>query len=151
MTGAALPVTGAWAETIPVAQGQSAVEALARAAPGDTIHLAAGTFQGNLLAAVPGVTIEGDPGAVVEGSGNGDAIRLPAADVTIRGLRIRGSGLTLIDKNSGVFLDRTADRAQVTGNQFEENLISIYLDGPHDVVVRGNHIEGLRTLRRTER
>ena len=151
MTGAALPVTGAWAEMIPVAQGQSAVEALARAAPGDTVHLAAGTFQGDLVVAVPRITIEGDPGAVVQGSGTGDAVRVTAADVTIRGLRIRGSGLTLIDKNSGVFLDRTADRAQVTGNQFEENLISVYLDGPHDVVVRGNHIEGLRTLRRTER
>jgi nitrous oxidase accessory protein len=151
MTGAALPVTGAWAEMIPVAQGQSAVEALARAAPGDTVHLAAGTFQGDLVVAVPRITIEGDPGAVVQGSGTGDAVRVTAADVTIRGLRIRGSGLTLIDKNSGVFLDRTADRAQVTGNQFEENLISVYLDGPHDVVVRGNQIEGLRTLRRTER
>lgn len=147
LTGAA----GARAEIIQVTQGQSAVEALAHAAPGDTIHLARGIFQGDLVVAVPGVTIEGDPGAVVQGSGTGNAIRVTAPDVTIRGLTIRGSGLTLIDKDSGVFLDRNADRAQVVDNRFENDLISIYLDGPHDAVVRHNDIEGLRRLRRTER
>jgi nitrous oxidase accessory protein len=139
------------AEMTRVVQGQSAVLALARAAPGDTLHLAPGTFSGDLVAAAAGVTIEGEPGAVVLGSGTGDTIKVTAPDVTIRGLTIRGSGLSLIDKNSGVFLDRTADRAQVIDNRLEDNLISVYLDGPHDAVVRDNHIEGLRRLRRTER
>jgi nitrous oxidase accessory protein len=88
---------------------------------------------------------------VVQGSGTGDAIHVTAPDVTIRGLTIRGSGLSLIDKNSGVFIGRTADRAVVADNRLEENLISVYLDGPHDAIVRGNHIQGLRTMRRTER
>jgi nitrous oxidase accessory protein len=144
-------VTHARAVTIRVANGESAVQALSHAAPGDTLHLASGTFQGDLVLALPGVTIEGDPGAVVVGGGTGDAIRVTAPDATIRGLTIRGSGLSLIDKNSGVFLDRSADRAVVADNRFEDNLISIYLDGPRDAVVRGNQIQGLRTMRRTER
>jgi nitrous oxidase accessory protein len=151
MTGVVMPVAGTRAATIQVAQGESAVVALSHASQGDTLHLAAGVFQGDLVLDTPGLTVEGDPGAVVQGSGTGDAIRITATDVTVRGLTIRGSGLTLIDKNSGVFLDRTAHRAQVTNNRFEANLISIYLDGPADAVVRGNHIEGLSTLRRTER
>ncbi|MDR3530055.1 MAG: nitrous oxide reductase family maturation protein NosD [Rhodopila sp.] len=149
--GMALSVACARAATIEVANGQSAILALSRAAPGDTLHLAAGTFQGDVVVALPGLTIEGDPGAVVVGSGTGDAMRVTAPDVTIRGLTIRGSGMSLIDKNSGIFLDRTADRALVADNRLEDNLISVYLDGPHDAVVRDNHIQGLRTLRRTER
>ena len=60
-------------------------------------------------------------------------------------------GSALIDKDSGLFLDRGADRALVENNVFVDNLISVYLDGPHDVTVRANRIAGLRTLRRTER
>jgi nitrous oxidase accessory protein len=148
--GAALPAR-ARAEVIQVKEGQSVVQALSRAAPGDTLHLAAGTFHGDLVVDLPGLTIEGEPGAVVEGGGGGDAIRVNAPDVAIRGLTIRGSGLTLIDKNSGVFLDRTADRARVEDNLLEDNLIAVYLDGPHDAVVRGNRIQGLRRLRLSER
>ena len=132
-------------------QGESAVAALSRAAPGDTLHLGPGTFKGDLVVDVPRVTIEGEPGAVLQGSGTGNAIWVKAPDVTIRGLRIRGSGLTLIDKDSGVFVDRTADRARLENNVLQDNLIAIYLDGPHDAVVRGNRIQGLRTLRISER
>ena len=55
---------------------------------------------------------------------------MTAPDVVIRGLTIRGSGSTLIDKNSGVFVDRTADRARIENNILEDNLIAVYLDGP---------------------
>ncbi len=139
------------AETLLVTPGQSAAQALATAAPGDVIRLAAGVHPGDLVMDRPGVTLEGLPGAVVQGSGTSDAIRVEAPDVAIRGLTIRGSGLTLIDKDSAIFADRTAHRARIENNRFEDNLISIYLDGPHDVLVRGNHIQGLRTLRRSER
>jgi nitrous oxidase accessory protein len=57
----------------------------------------------------------------------------------------------LIDKNSGIFVDRSGDRARIEHNVFEDNLIAVYLDGPHDVVVADNRIQGLRSLRRTER
>ena len=104
-----------------------------------------------MVIGTPKVTIEGEPGAIVQGSGRGSAITINAPDVTLRRLTIRGSGLTLIDKNSGVFVDRAGDRAHIEGNVFEDNLISVYLDGPHDAIVRGNRIHGLERLRRTER
>ncbi len=105
-------------------QGESVVEALSRAKPGDTLHLVGGrTFDGDLTIGVPGLTIEGEPGAVLEGSGTGNAVSVKAADVTIRRLTIRGSGLSLIDKNSGVFVDRGGDRARIENNVLEDNLI----------------------------
>lgn len=147
----ALPAAGARADVLRVQPGESVVEALSRAAPGDTLRLSAGLFKGNLVIAAPGVTIEGEPGAVVEGDGTGNAIWVKAPDVAIRGLTIRGSGLTLIDKNSGVFVDRTADRARVEHNVLEDNLIGVYLDGPRDAIIRDNRIWGLRRLRVSER
>jgi nitrous oxidase accessory protein len=151
LAGYAASPARAEAATILVKPGESAVQALSRAAPGDTLRLAAGTFSGDLAIETPRVTIEGDPGAIVQGSGRSNAITINAADVTLRNLTIRGSGLTLIDKDSGVFVGRAGDRAQIEGNQFEDNLIAVYLDGPHDAVVRGNRIHGLERLRRTER
>ena len=147
----ALTATPARAEVIQVKQGESVAAALSRAAPGDTLHLGPGIFSGDLVVATQRLTIDGEPGAVVAGDGKGNAISVTAPDVTIRGLTIRGSGLTLIDKDSGVFVDRGADRARVEDNVLEDNLIAIYLDGPHDAIVRGNRIRGLQTLRLSER
>ncbi len=135
LVGVAASAADARADVIQVRQGESAAEALSRAKPGDTLHLSAGVHRGDLTIAVPGVTIEGEPGAVLQGSGTGSAVSVKAADVTIRGLTIRGSGLSLIDKNSGVFVDRGGDRARIENNDLEDNLIGIYLDGPHDAVV----------------
>ena len=143
--------SGARADIIQVAQGESAAEALSRAKPGDTLHLSAGVHHGDLTIAVPRVTIEGEPGAELEGSGTGDAVLVKAADVTIRGLTIRGSGLSLIEKNSGIFVDKGGDRVRIENDKLEDNLIGIYLDGPHDAVVRDNRILGLRRLRVSER
>ena len=146
-----LTLVSARAATIEVKSGESAVAALSRLAPGDALHLDAGVFAGDLTIATPRVVIEGDPGAVVAGDGKGNAITVKAADVVVRGLTIRGSGLTLIDKNSGVFVDRGGDRARIENNRFEDDLIGVYLDGPHDAVVRGNRIQGLTRLRQSER
>lgn len=148
---AALSIAGARAAVIDVKPGESAVAALSHAAPGDTLHLAAGVYAGDLVIDTPNVTIEGESGAIVAGDEKGNAISVKAPDVALRGLTIRGSGLTLIDKDSGVFLDHGADRARVENNVFEDDLIAVYLDGPHDAVVRGNRIQGLTRMRRAER
>ncbi len=151
LAGVAASVADARAEVIAVNPGESVVEALSRAKSGDTLHLSTGVFHGDLTIGVPGLTIEGDPGAILQGSGTSSTVSVKAADVTIRGLTIRGSGMSLIDKNSGVFVDRGGDRARIENNALEDNLIGIYLDGPHDAVVAHNRIQGLRRLRVSER
>jgi nitrous oxidase accessory protein len=151
IVGAGATMAGARAEVIQVKQGESVVAALSRAKPGDTIHLGPEVFHGDLVIDRPALTLEGEPGAALEGSGTGDAVLIKAADVTIRGLTIRGSGRSLIDKNSGVFIDRSGDRARIENDVLEDNLIGIYLDGPHDAVVANNRIQGLRRLRVSER
>jgi nitrous oxidase accessory protein len=151
LTLAALATGAARAATIEVPAGEGLADAVARASPGDTLRLAAGSHRGNVVIATPHLTLEGEPGAVIDGGGHGSTIIVRAHDVSIRGVSVRGSGLSLIDKNSGLFLDRGAERAVVENDEFVDNLISVYLDGPRDATVRCNRISGLRTLRLSER
>lgn len=134
---------------VPPGDGLSTV--IAQAAPGDTLHLAAGVHRGDVVIATPGLTLEGEPGAVIDGGRKGSTIRIAARDVTVRGLVIRGSGLSMIDKDAGVFVGPDADHATIADNLIDANLTAVYLDGPRNALVRHNHVEGLRTLRQSER
>ena len=151
VAGTALAAASVRAATLAVAEGESVAEALSRAAPGDTLHLARGVFAGGLVINLAGITLEGETGATLDGGETGNVVTVEAPDVTIRGLTIRRSGLTLIDKNSGIYVDRSGDRARIEDNRLEDNLIGVYLDGPHDAVVQHNVIRGLQRLRVSER
>ncbi|MFI5011540.1 MAG: nitrous oxide reductase family maturation protein NosD [Hyphomicrobiales bacterium] len=142
--------TQAGAAAVEVAPGELPA-ALSRAAPGDTLRLRAGVHQGGFSIEKARLTLEGEPGAVVDGGGHGRVLWVKAEDVTIRHLSVRHSGVSLFDMDAGVFLDRSADRATVEDDAFEDNLIAVYVWGPRDATVRRNEIRGLTTLRRSER
>jgi nitrous oxidase accessory protein len=142
---------GACAATLEVGPDDRLDAAIVRAAPGDTLHLAPGVHRGGIVLDKPGLRLEGAADAIVDGADAGSTITVTAPDVAIRGIAVRNSGLSLIDKNSGIFLDRTADRAVVEDVVLTDNLIGVYLDGTHDALVRHVTVHGLHTLRRTER
>lgn len=144
----ACPASGA---DIRVPAGDGLAAAIDQAAPGDTLRLARGVHRGSVVVDKPDLTLAGERGATLDGNGTGMTIRVTAPGVTVRGLMIRGSGLGLIDKDSGIFLDRGAHNATVEDTVLTDNLIGIYIDGPRDVTVRRVFIQGRRDLRRTER
>jgi nitrous oxidase accessory protein len=140
----------AYAATIDVPPGGLA-DALAQAVPGDTLRLQAGVHHGGAVIATPHLIVEGAPGAVLDGDRQGRTLWVKAADVTVRHLTVRHSGQSLSDMDAGVFLDKAADRAVVEDNDLEDNLIAVYVWGPHEARVAGNRIRGLTTLRLSER
>ena len=125
--------------------------ALALAEPGDILRLAVGAHRGGVTVEVPGLTLAGELGAVVDGEGEGSVITVAAADVVIRGLDIRNSGVRLNEMHAGVFINKQGDRARVEGNRLEGNLFGVYLWGPDQALVRGNRIVGRSDLRMSER
>lgn len=139
------------AADIAVPAGDGLAESIAKAAPGDVLHLSAGVHFGSVVITTPRLTLTGAPGAIVDGQGKGSTIAIKASGVTVRGLIIRGSGLSLPDKDSGVFIDHGADRAVIADNHLQDNLVGVYLDGPKDALVQHNQIDGLRTMRVNER
>ena len=140
--GLALAAGLAGAAERTVAPGDSLAAAIEAAAPGDVIRLAAGLHRGPIVVDRP-MTLEGAPGAVIEGSGEGSVVTVDAPEVTFRGLTIRGSGRVLSEEGSGVFVGKRGHRALIEGNRLEGNLCGIYLWGPEDATARGNVIVGL--------
>ncbi|MGP2490651.1 nitrous oxide reductase family maturation protein NosD [Mesorhizobium sp. PUT5] len=123
-----------------VAPLQAAVDA---ASPGDVLRLAPGEHLGPVVLSKP-LTLQGEPGAVLKGSGHGSVVTLEAPDTAVRGLHIEGSGTDLDTLDAGVFAAETATRALIEGNSIVGNLYGIQLHGSRDAVARGNRIEGQR-------
>lgn len=124
--------------------------AITEAVPGALITVPPGIYRVNLLL-TKAVTLAGEPGAVLDGGGKGDVIRIAASDVTVRNLTIRHSGTNLTTMDAGVFIERKARRVTVASDRFEDVLFGVYLDGSADVQVLDNRIAGIPSLRLSDR
>lgn len=139
------------AETITVpAGGDSLRTTIAQAPAGAVLQLAPGVHSGPIIIERP-LVIEGEDGAVVDGGGSGKVITVSAPNVTIRHLTVRNSGTSLFDMDSGIFLDKAAERAVVEDNKLERTLIGIYAWGAKDARIRANIVTGREELRLSER
>lgn len=132
-----------------VTTDMSLQQSVAVASPGDVLHLSSGVHRGPVTITKP-LTLIGDPGAVVEGSGEGSVITVEAADTRIEGLLIRNSGTDLPAMDSAILVHQIAPRAVIIGNRFENNLFGVYLHGAADSIVQDNKITGRTDLRMAE-
>jgi nitrous oxidase accessory protein len=123
---------------------------LDRALEGDVVRLEPGIYKGGIRIDRP-LTLIGQPGAVLDGAGVGNVVTVTAPGVTVRGVTIKGSGLSLQTMDSGVFLEKSAERAVIDGNRFEGNLFGIYVHGAAGSRVERNVVEGLREGRLAEK
>ncbi len=147
-TGLAPPAN---AERITVyPDGEPLQAAIARAQAGDVLVLQPGRHLGPVTI-TNSITIEGSGEALIAGNGVGNVVTVDAPDVTLRNLRVTGSGLLLETQDSGIFLTPAATNARVTGAYLYDNLIGIYVSGADNTLVRGNRIIGRRDLRLNER
>lgn len=123
---------------------------IAQAAPGATITVPVGVHRVNLVLAKP-VTLIGAPGAVLDGGGHGDVVRVAADDVAVEHLTIRASGTDLTATNAGIFVERKARNVTLADNAITDTLFGIYLDGAQDVRITGNTVRGMRNLHVADR
>jgi nitrous oxidase accessory protein len=113
------------------------------AARGETIRVGAGIHSGPIKIGKP-LTLLGENGAEIRGNGTGSVITIAAEDVTLRGLRITGSGLRLIDDDAAVFV--TGNRARIDSCTITDSLHGIYLKKISGAQILNNHIQGKTTL-----
>ncbi|WP_407183169.1 nitrous oxide reductase family maturation protein NosD [Bradyrhizobium centrosematis] len=137
------------AATVTAVPGQPLQAMLDGASAGDVVELAPGEYHGAVRIDRP-LQLVGSRGAVLDGDGSGNVITVSAPDVTIRGLTIRASGRDLQAMNSGIFLQKTAERAKVEDNRLVGNLFGVYVHGARGSLVVRNEIEGLRGVRLSE-
>ncbi len=112
------------------------------ARPGDTLHVPSGVF--GPIVVNKGLTLIGDGIPEIRGGGKGKVVRITAPDVTLRGFRIAGSGLSLFDDDAAVHV--TGDRAVIEDCVIEDSLHGIYLKKVDSCRVVGNRIRGKTQL-----
>ncbi len=123
---------------------------VATAAPGAVLSVAAGVHHVHLVLDQP-MTLDGRPGAILDGDGLGDVVRIRTAGVTLRNLTIRNSGRDLTAMNAGIYVEKGVDGAVIENNRIQDILFGVYLDGPQHVQVIGNVITGIAELRVPDR
>ncbi len=108
---AALAATSQQAATIEVTTAAELKSALTSAAPGDTIHLADGTYTGNFKTTVPGtsgapITLTGSSGAILTASGGYGLYLNGASYWNVEGITITGGQKGIVmDSANGVVID----------------------------------------------
>ncbi|WP_010626203.1 nitrous oxide reductase family maturation protein NosD [Halomonas sp. KM-1] len=120
------------------------------AAPGSELILTEGLHIGSILIDKP-LTLRGEPGAILDGEGNGDVIRISAPDVRIEGLTLRNSGFNLTDMNAGIHVEREAHRIHIENNVLENVAFGLWLWHLETPSVIGNRIAGNTGVRSQDR
>jgi nitrous oxidase accessory protein len=133
-----------------VAPGQSIAATIRAAHAGDTVRVAAGRYDENLLIDKP-LRLEGTGLPVISGGNHGDVIRVHAPDVHIVGLAIRDSGIELGPENAGVYIEPGSDRLLVQDCVLQEVLFGIWLEKSADAKIAHNVITGKRALQSAAR
>ena len=112
---------------------------IAAAAPGATINVAAGNYDGPFELTQP-VRLIGAPGAILRGNGTGNVVAIRAPDVEIAGFAIRGSGRNLSDDSAAIHT--TGARAFVHDNRIFDSLHGVYVRKANDCRIERNIIIG---------
>jgi nitrous oxidase accessory protein len=114
--------------------------ALARATPGATIRVSAGTYrEPTLVVRARGVTIVGDGWPVLDGAGEREIMVVRADDVTIRGLAFMNTGVSQMEDRAALRVIEGA-RCRVIENRFTDALFGIYLQASVGCEVRDNEL-----------
>lgn len=128
----------------------SLAAAIAEASPGDVLTLSDGAYLGPVVIDRP-LVITGPRSAIVDGQGSGSVMTITAPDVRLKGFTVTGSGRVNQELDSGVKIEKGADRARVEQLLVTGNLHGIDVHGGRDVVVAENEIIGTDSPRMNER
>jgi len=141
-------VPAARAETITAPRGMPLQTALDAAAPGDTVLIRPGTYEGNLTVG-KALTLLGEGRPVIRGTGVGSVILITADSVVLRGLIIEHSGTMLVQEDAGILVKSARNRIEQC--ELRDILFGIYLLRAESNIVDGNRITGRRELDLGER
>lgn len=123
-----------------VCAATQALQPLLDATPkGATLRLAPGVYQGPATIRHT-MVIDGDHRAVIQGDGRGTVLSVEADGVTLRGLRLRGSGDSHDRVDAGLLLQ--GDGHRVEDNDFEDVLFGLHLKGVNRTLIKGNRVTG---------
>lgn len=138
----------AW--TMAAIQPGQLAQALSNAEKGDTLTLEPGLFRGQYRIDTP-LTLEGSPGTILDGNGDGTILTIAAPDVTVQDLLLRNSGRNLTDHESAIFIETPGRNTHIRRNRILAQGFGIWVDSAPDVLVERNRITGNTDIRSQDR
>ncbi|MEZ4696952.1 MAG: nitrous oxide reductase family maturation protein NosD [Rhodothermales bacterium] len=136
-----------WTVT-PTGRLTSVSVAVALAQDGDSIVVRAGEYSEPVIAVDRSVTIVGEPGAVISGSGEHELLAVLADNVTISGLTFRGVKKSFLEDRSAIRVEE-ASNCIIDDNLFLDNFFAIYVAKSSGCIIVRNTIKG-QARRETE-
>lgn len=118
--------------TVRTAEGDDLERVIQDLPAGSTLLLGRGVYRGPVRIDRP-LTVLAEVGAVLEGSGTGTVLSIVAADVTVRGLAVRGGGADATKGDAGVLV--AGDRVRLEGVDVSDALTGIDLREADDGAV----------------
>ncbi|CAM3481753.1 nitrous oxide reductase family maturation protein NosD [Halomonas lysinitropha] len=141
---------GALAADWTASPGEPLQPLIERTDKGDRLLLPEGRYPGPLTIDRT-LTLKGEPGAVIDGGGNGHAVVLEAPDTVLEHLTIENWGANLTDMDAGIFVAESASGSVIRDSRLEGPGFGIWLDAVSDVKVLDNVIRGDASLRSQDR
>ena len=118
--------------------------AVAAAKDGDRVRVRPGTYREATILVRQSVTITGDSGAILDGTGNHAIMIISAPGVVVRGLTFRNTGVSQVEDRAALLV-RETNGCAIEHNRFEDTFFGIYLQRVNDCSVIGNTLEGTTT------
>lgn len=87
------------------------------------------------------LTLVGEPGAVLQGSGEGDVLTLAAPGIQVRDLVVRGGGSDLAQDDAVIRIAQVED-VTIQSCRIEARAFGIYLEGGSGHRILGNEVRG---------
>jgi nitrous oxidase accessory protein len=118
------------------------VQALIDAAlPGSTVTVPSGVHEGPVVIDET-LTLRGEPGAVLDGMGEGSVVTIGAPDVEISGLSIVNGGRLQVGAPSGVLVKRSGARAYVHDLDISNCYLGVTVQRARNVLVERIRVTG---------
>jgi nitrous oxidase accessory protein len=133
-------ITWAWLLVFGSPLAAPSLQARIDAAPaGSTLSIGPGSHAGPIVIAKP-LTLDGGGKAEIRGTSQGTVVSIGGTDVTLRGLRISGSGESHDAIDAGILVEGHGHL--IEGNQIEDVLFGIHLRQARNTAVRNNRVTG---------
>ena len=139
--GAAQPPRGREIVVDPRGAVSTVTAALAQAGDGDRVIIRRGVYREATLLVRRSVTITGEDGAILDGSGERAIMIVTAPDVVVRGLTFRNTGVSHLEDRAALRVQETSG-CLIEKNTFHEIFFGIYLQHVTRCTVAGNDLEG---------
>ena len=89
------------------------------------------------------VKIIGEDYPIIDGEGGGEVFTVTVDSVTISGLTITNSGISYLEENAGIRLEKVWN-CSITNNKLINNFFAIYLAQSANCFISGNYIKGVK-------